>query len=592
MGNWETVKIDAIVPKEIQQITDAVTTVTQTLAESLRVIKSVLAIGQQFAALATGNPVEAAIKTVIDEIDKLLEDLTKVSVGLNIIAIPIQKQFFGPGVRAPQTSVAKKGLPKFHQLLDDGAFRNRKVTTVPLEVVNFIDSASTATGGNQGFWKALMDSLQDEGDINRPLYPSDTAVVGACLMFGSSDLPTILPNFALLNGLIQLGERADLGSHSRPYPSELSARAFQGSARPYQVTPGLTLNAAAADSPFAVQLTWPSMSPVVTAPLFTSEQFVIVEIFVIRSTDPNFRTKFNWADVFPTQPSSAATDLPVQGLTRVIARLRNDGFRTGYTDAASGLDLQTIYYYATAIRYTVNGVVQPMSSFSNCVRIDPLPRLQSRKSVPPDWFSSPSVYALFPVLENVITEIRAVLAGLRRRSLSTSGLAEIIQQTIRQVDQVIAQTEAVIARIDTINAQITAYTSITLTAALSATTISVDSGGIKSWMSELAKRLSDPTDTSRPPFDTGSELVAGIVIVAGSPSPEKLAPITALLTLLFGGSADNPLLSAINSIEQLAATASAISFNSGMQPGPATESTSASPSGFDATMTPSTNPVC
>ena len=122
--------------------------------------------------------------------------------------------------------------------------------------------------------------------------------------------------------------------------------------------------------------------------------------------------------------------------------------------------------------------------------------------------------------------------------------------------------------------------------------ISVDSGGIKSWMSELAKRLSDPTDTSRPPFDTGSELVAGIVIVAGSPSPEKLAPITALLTLLFGGSADNPLLSAINSIEQLAATASAISFNSGMQPGPATESTSAAPSGFDATMTPSTNPVC
>jgi hypothetical protein len=576
MSNWQTLSLNDLIPNEIRDAAAVVSTVTGTLNDFLTTVKSVLNVSKEVAGLIAGNPLETTLNLLLNEIDKLLEGLTAKSIGINLIAIPIQKQFYGPGARTPSDIAVSSNIPRFFQLLDSGAFKNRNPKTVPLEVVNFIDSASSATGGNQGFWKTLMMSIQDEGDINRPLYDEDSAVVGACLIFGAQDLTTLLPNFALFNSLIQTGERSDLSAHSTPAPPTISAISFGGSS---------------AGSNGAVALSWPSLPTVTNASLFGGSQFVIVEIFVIRSTSASFRNKFSWVDVFSMQPSSVITNLPETADTKVIARIRNDGFVTGYVDADAALVTGGVYYYATAIRYTVKDVVQPMSNFSNCVRVDTLPRIQSRKSVPPDWFSSPSVLKVFPALEDVITEVRVAVATLRTRAVSTSGLLATILQTIKQIESIVKQLELTVQNIDSINSRIIALTSMSV-AAVSATLISVDSGGINTWMAQLAKRLSDTSDPTRPPFNTGSELVAGIVIVAGAPNLQDLAAVSTLLSLFFGGGGDNPLLAAINSIEMQTASQAPVSFDETMSASRGTTVSEPVPVGFDAAMLPSTNPVC
>lgn len=576
MSNWQTLKLSDILPPELITAIETVDTAVSTVTGILEVVKTALGIVQQLAAGLASNPVETALKALLDEVDNQLKNLVESSVSLSVIAIPIQKQFYGPGVRAPISAVLQGITPRFGELLDEGAFVNRNRETIPLSVVNFINNASTATGGNQGFWKALMTSLQDEGDDNRPLYNSDFAVIGACLVFGSKDLTLLQPNFALFSQLMNLGERADLAAHSRPSPTSLSARVAGGSQ---------------ATSRFGVVLAWPAVSPVVNRPLFSSSQFLITEIFIIRSTDPQFRTKFAWNELFTRQPTDSSTDLQEEGNTKVIARLANDGFISGYVDADSNLDGELVYYYATALRYRINNVVAPMSDFSNCVRIDPFPRAQSRRSTPPDWFSVPSIFVLIPELTDVVTQLRLVIANLRTRSVGDSGLARTIQQLLNQIKAVVDLLTSISKRIGDITSRLRALTQIKDLAAISCTLIKVESGGTNAWMAELARRLSDESDSTRPAFDELSDLVAGVVIVAGAPTLTVLEPLYALLSLFFGGSGDNPLLNAIASVEQEKGAESITTFDSRMRPTTVVTSTSAA-KGFDARLQPSDKPVC
>jgi len=425
-------------------------------------------------------------------------------------------------------------------MLEENAFSED--TEVDDTLVNFINNAPASTAGNRGFWRVLAESTRDVGDGNRPTFTPDFAVAGTTLVFGSDSLADLYKIFELIESLLELGARADLSGRTHLTVQNLKALAL-----PITV-PEDPNNPAS----IGVSLTWDKLGPGVTFPAFSSDQQVVVEYLVIRSTSPRLREASTWSQVFAQQPASDdITDLPEEGANKVIARLPNDGFVTGYLDEDPDLVEGAVYYYAVAARIEVNvdadfetDVILPVGNLSNVIRIEVRRPGDSKGGEPPDWIGTPSLASLFPALEALINQIRLALSQLGSFSLSGPS---ILDEIIQQIESLIARGERVVAILDEINRRLAALLTSDVGGIFS-TTFAVPTGGIDGWLGELAKRLSDPSDNTRPPFDN-NELVAGVVVVGGAPTLPALDPLLSLLELFFGGGSSNTLLDAINEID-------------------------------------------
>jgi hypothetical protein len=576
MANWATLKLNTLFPEELRQASDAVGTVVSTLSTYLNLIRQAISTAATFSSGAATNPAEAALNAGLNEIQALVNGVISGST-VHAIAIPIQKQYYGRGVRAILRDRSREIVPNYDQLLESGAFPDRAPSVLPGGISEFINASTTSVGGNQGFWRALMVSIQDTGDLQRPLFPQNFAVAGACIIFGAQDLESLQPNFNLFNSLINAGERADLAAHTRPILRNL---------RGHVVTTTTTTGR------LVVELSWDSVPPTVIFPLFSDEQFIATEIFVLRSEDSKLRSQFTWNEIFSRQPTDDQADLQTENGVTVVARITNDGFLRGYTDTSAALTVGTTYYYTTAIRYTLGNRAQPMSNFSNCIRVGIIQPQQSRASVPPDWIALPTLARLFPPLTEVTTQLNILFSTLRSRTVSNSGTASMLTQTATQLGGIVTELQRVVTGIQSVNTRIGAL-STTSMAATSSTVFSVGSGGIDAWTAELARRLSDTSDSSRPPFDA-AELVAGVVIVAGAPSTAQLETTLGLLEAFFGASETSPLVTAIASIETESATPTTVTFDASMSGTRAetTAATEAPSTGFDASLRATTTPEC
>lgn len=574
--NWATFKVDNLFPGEVRSIIEGVTALTGALNDVLGIVKIALEIVKEFAGIAAANPLEVVLRLAVEEIEKFIDGLTQ-STAAHAIMIPIQKQHFGRRRRRPVEEIP----PNEYTLSADQLNDDRRFATPPSETtIQFIDSSPTATGGNQGFYRALALSLSDTGDYNRPHFHGEFAVAGVCLIFGAEAYKDIQENFDLFHQVFQMGNRANLSGNTRPVAKNVRTRALP-----------LT---AAVPARIGVQIDWDPIPPVIGISLYSDEQIVITEIIVVRSIDPSFRENFAWPQAFSRQLHDDRSDLLEEEDNKVIARLVNDGFVTSYVDQDESLTEDTTYFYGVALRYTIDGEVQPIGNFANVTRTLFTRRPQgTRRSKAPDWWATPSVLMLFPQLEGLINTVKLELAGISNRTATNSGSSVIINQTITQINTLILQGEALLKAINNTAGKLAALSSKQL-ASTSSTTFGVSEGGMDAWMGQLATLLSDKTDTSRPPFDNG-ELVAGIVIVAGGPNLPALQPFLALMALFFGSSEANPIIDAIDAIETATRDAEILVFDNSMSSTRAAtppEDPAAPQRVFDSAMNPADNIEC
>lgn len=535
--NWSSFKPSIPFSEEILAASQTVTETLATLQSFLDIIKELLELAKLLSSLIASNPIEAALRALIDQIQQFLDDILQ-RTGVHAIFIPIQKQSnLGTDLLARAIADPDK-IENFDDLLDDEKFPG--ATEVEDDAISFINDSSTATGGNTGFYKVLRESIRDEGDPNRPIFPDNFAVAGGALVFGSNDLKELYKIFELLDSLFKLGTRSDLSGHTKPTLQNLRARALPiTSSSPARI---------------GVQLDWDKTSPTITFPSFTEDQYVIEEILIIRSEDPKFRSRFTWSQSFSRQPAFDDKTDVLEGEdedTKVIARLQNDGLIFRYVDTDPELVEGRIYYYAAALIVTAEAtgddetdIIFPVGNMSNVVRVEFLRPRDAKGGEPPDWVATPSLASLFPALEALINEIRLVIADLLSRTVTGPNQ---IDQLIRLIETIIARSERVIRILDRINRLLTALLTSDV-GGISATVYTIEDGGMDAWTSELARRLSDRGDPTRPAFD-GSELVGGAVLVAGAPNLPLLEPFFALLQIFFGSGTDNPLLDAVNTLD-------------------------------------------
>lgn len=526
MANWQEAEFSGFFPSGVRQTLDNLTTLNSQFAGFLGTLQGYLEVAQALAGLASVDPIEATLRTVVESIQELIDGLAD-NTTAHALIIPLQKQYFGVGDPIPPNELDPYSTTlSFDQLAKDNSYPQAVLNAITPDTISFINNSPTAQGGNAGYYKELVLSLQDPGDFAKPDFPSTHAVTGVSIIYGSENLTDMHRVATLLNRVFKLGVRSDFTSRTRPVAGNLRSKI-----RPLPT-----------EGTIGVQLTWDVVPPVLIKPLFSAQRIVNAEIFVIRSTSSVIRQRFTWEENFPNQPTDSQSDLPTNGETQVIARLTNDGFRNSYTD--TNLDVNTPYYYAIAIRYKVDGVFQPMGPFSNVVRVfyNGIPA-SSRASEPPDWFATPSLIQMFPVIQTTISRVNLFISSMLNRTSSNSGAFNIIQQTINQITYLLSEAERLDSELNELTSLLQSIVNSDTTG-IYATTFSVSSGGMQGWTSELARRLSDTSDSTRPPFDNG-ELVEGIVLVAGAPNPANLAGYQLLLDLLFPSGESNPLRDAV-----------------------------------------------
>lgn len=514
---WAQVTLQPPFTDEVNQILDTAQDGIDILNDILRVIKEILEIAKLVASLLASNPLEQALKALIDQIEKLLEDLFE-DARLHGILIPIQKQAFGLGVEVDlqkelfsedETPTSSGNLEK------DGKFIKSQTeysNLNALDTYKFIDTSPYAVGGNRGFYRTLAESVKDLGDLNRPQYTDNFMVIGGCVLLGSRSLDSLYRLAALLAALLKLGDRFDPLRNAFTPAQNLRAK----------VIPLTTIREASGR--FGVALNWDKLPPRFNFPFYNDEEAIVEEIIVIRSTDPRFRQKFSWSEVFPAQLPNDIKQYPESstGASKVIKRIKNDGMTVGYVDTSEELREGTTYYYTLALRYKLNGVYLPVKDFSNTVRVFFKRPLVTAESEPPDWLATPSLLELFPVLEEIIGYIRLFLEELKTKSVSGPTL---LDQLIEMIAAILKRGEEASAILQEILDILRALFN-TEVGGLYATQITVDYGGMDAWLSELAVRMSNTTDTSRPPFDSSEDLVMGLVIVGGAPTTQDIEAIT------------------------------------------------------------------
>ena len=538
-NKWRGLSADTDLGKPLRRFIELIEKTNEVENQVLSAVRTALTVAQAFVIDISVDPLEEAIRALVDQITTLLDQLTQ-DTACHAIMIPIQKNY--PGVIGVPSLDTFSYTPTFDNLLNNGSWGSQVIAGIPPATIDFINTAPDASGGNAGYWRTLYASVQDPGDVNRPRFNSTFAVSGIAIVYGSGKLDTLNRISAALYALFRFGIFSDMLSRTAPVAQNIRVLAV----------PVLEATGADNQNRIGVQIDWDPVPPIKVNSLYdNSANIIIDEIIIVRSTDASIRSTFNWHSVFPEEPSDTLTDLPVAGDTRVIARLRNDGFIRRYIDSSPDLHEDVTYYYAVALRsYSKESrtrtnpnpqkVRQPMAPFSAVRRVFYTRRANlTRQSTPPDWFAVPSLVRLFPVVEDIIGTAKLWVAGLLTRSTSNNGITQVLQQLIDQIERYLAQLQAVVDKMKQISQLLNVLRDSNL-GAVTVTSFSVPTGGMDAWMAELARRLSDPSDPSRPPFDN-DELVSGVVIVAGAPDFQQLTAFNTLKNIFFGGDKDNPM---------------------------------------------------
>lgn len=574
MANWTDLSPPKLLPPGVSEIANGFDTLSGALSTALTVVKTALELTRTLSSAASTDVVETTLNTLLEELQGIVDGLASNTTAHSIF-IPVQKQPFGLGVEyAPGAVATQDRVPSYDTYAEDNGID--KDSDHPSFLVDFINNADTAVGGNRAFWRKLVTSLKDAGDDAKPDFEETYAVAGVAIVFGATTLDQIAKQAKLLQGFVKSNPRDRLVANTTPVVENLRTR----------VVPEVD------SGNIGIVVEWDVVPAVQNPSLYSLETLIVDEIIVIRSTDPEMRQKFLWSEMFSSELSDDLSVLLEEKDYKVVARLRNDGFIRKFVDT-DGLQAGVPYYYAAVPRYTLSGKRQPLTDVSNVVRVnyDNKPT-DTRRSVAPNWIATPSLIEMFPVIAQFLGQISLAVESLTARTVSTGGHTGVLGQIIEQLDREICRVETIGSQLSAINDQLRVLLSEDIEG-IYVTNVTVARGGINAWMAELARCLSDTSDTTRPPFD-GTELTSGVVILAGGPNPTTLTGFSALLDLFFGSSSNHPLNDAINSIDSVITTYENEVFSDSLSPVPEGSITVDEPASaaFDENMRPVTQTDC
>jgi len=508
-SNFELPKL----PSGVSDAANSFTSVLDTLTTTLKVFQSVL---QMLSATEIANlsATQVAIKAATDAISSAIQSL-KQDAGVYILFVPPRK-------RLVVSSVVEAALKRVGMSLKEFLATAQKVgldATLAgddTELRRYFEEVAGASGGNPGFLRTVFDSLNDEGDVNRPQLSPTDAIYGACVVAGSSDYAQLL-NFLLafktLFGTNQPG--AEMLPSQFPVPEGVTARAtLDGVFVEWVHSPGL-VELPALDLSVAVR-----------------------RATVIRSRSAKLLGVTNVADVFGTVTLSKGLKAGAgDDAVEVVAVL--EGSQNTYLDV-SATD-RVPFYYAVSYHWTTGSMLELLAGLgdergfvrlSNVAKANPLNALGSSlsaKGVPPDWIRTPSVAAVIPDLARLLGRLESAVAQF---SGATTGYGDMLKKYLEYLGTEITKYEELATDLGGTIRRLTSMLDTDMNVGMYAKQIE-GVGGTDFLKTDLAAAFAPSSiDPQRPPFDRGDEFVGGLVVIVTAPTAAALAPAKALLSQL------------------------------------------------------------
>ena len=368
-------------------------------------------------------------------------------------------------------------------------------------------------GGNAGFVRTVAASLEDAYDENRPQFGEDSIVGGAVLITGANTYHQAIALIRKLQDLFSspLYPKLTIDDQRTPKPRNLQAHTVAPS--------GL--------NEYEVKLSWEPESIVSVLDIYGNPRYAIREVVIYRS---------EWDKTFPRGSLS----------NYEVARIKYTGFQTSWrdTDFPSEQPRPAWRYYA--VGFSLNEI----SDENNETEIaDPLivkrvsiclgpggMQPQRNMGIPPDW-QAIGLFDLIPPIGAALSTMRQFIEDQKDAAEAASAqMQKLVDELEREIERYTDFVEDVASTIKELVDLLTFPEGY-----FGFTTLGPFTGGNDAFVQELKEALTNTSDPNRPPFDTGTEIVAGLVLLIGVNKSAGIPAISALLGLmeaLFGGVRD------------------------------------------------------
>jgi hypothetical protein len=540
----------------LKAVHDALTPIVTTTEIILKLAKAIADILIKVAADVIdleAAAVKAAIEAVRAAVNALVQDVGFYVLGVTIREITDPGAVFdaykflaNPDVTPAQALAALQNNQTIPGQLNNGVLNGQAPFTTEAQL------PLMGGGGNAGFLKTISESLDDEADPNRPMFDDAAYVGGMALVFGANTYYDIIEAVKKLMKLFG-SKSIDIDDHRMPITKGLTAKL---TAPPMEH----------ADKLYAVKLQWDALPVSWPLYMYGAVSYDIKEVRVYRSTTPITRKT------------------PVSSLTE-IGHFDYDGVTNYYYDVDFPQDPGALYYAVGLVLTDVvrNRTIAPLEVKTTKFIVPRDLSTSLGSGVPPDWAAC-NLQTMIPQLKRIVDSLNETLdnweAGVDG---AKKHLQEYLDFLTGEIDRYAKWAQDVM---DTITMILDALAAPN---AYVGYLFFEGRGGNSFLIETLGEALEDKTDNARPPFDTGTEAVGGLVFYAGSNAPGQVQKAIASLQLLFSAeaAAGNALASAAASIDNaIADTQAEITFNDAMLVG-AAEEAAAVTTGFNDAMEPS-----
>lgn len=502
---WQSWNLkDSVAIETLNAIEGAISPVTTTLESILNIVK---AIAEFVKSLIVDIPdlETAALKAAIETIRAIMQDLVG-DAGCYFLPVPVRLK----NLVAEETLVFDP-TPGGAEAADASNL--------------FLPPVGGGAAGNYGFMKDVVESLSDANDILRPQFDHDAYVAGMVVVAGAESYLDIIPLIEKLKRLLS-GKKKSGAGEGMASPDFPACRGLQAEIVPSVIGQLQKIQnrkeGGGSTHPYAVKLSWDLPD----------------RIQVYRQGDWRYTFTVDKVVVFRSETEFTKYTNP-EGLrqTHKLKEFDYDGLLSDFYD--DSIELGRTYYYGVGYAVTgvselngeeVNSVEFPASADAVTSIVVPVEiNMLPRAGVPPDWTLFPNPLALIPDLAEVVNNVSGFLDSLEKRiDTKSKKFEEYIDALTAEIDRYSRLATSIIGTIQDIVDLLTfpdVYIGVYNFAG---------KGGNGFFVKELGKALQDPSDSDRPPFDRGDEVVTGFVLYAGSATVGKLQAFQKFIEMLVG----------------------------------------------------------
>lgn len=511
---------DSAFVNSLETVKNTFTPVVSAAKTVLEIVKTILEAAINLIVVAA-DATTTAIQAAIDAVRALLDDLLNAST-FHTLVVPIGR-----------TDLETSGKIMTDALLGGNPYPD----ALPISGEDLLGS-----GGNYGFLRTVSESLQDARDPNRPRYGQDAHIAAGVVVLGTTNLYSL---YDAIDRLVKALRIPGAKAASQPTPHPRGLRAFV-TASSYGTSFGDESNAAGtpdADHPFAVRLAWDSTDKVIDVD-DAGNTTSIKRVVIYRAEDPD--------ELDAAQPPEKWSEHELDSM--LFDELTNEFYD-------NTIDIDTLYTYGVGFEIAVEDAdgKELLSAVRTIrtVRVNTTNiKMPATRGVPPDWVSYNLLDILFPEAREFVEKYLVRFLDSLEDSLEDSkkALEEYVEFLESEINRYSEWAQNILSRINTLIRVLT-WPDIYAGATMIYTSPTLDGGGGNQFfISQLAQALYDSSDPNRPPFDSGNEAVAGIVMLAGAETPGAAKKFQTILETFLGTAsqgADSATQQALDSINYL-----------------------------------------